>query len=230
VKKAAAKIKAKLKPVRLCGRMRAVLETDKESRYQDFLAAGSRLFSVRDYEDISVSAICQDAGLAKGTFYLYFDTKEDIFLELTLSQMKTWNEEINPALINLGTNPTPEQFAKVLSESFRSLPQLPRLLQMLHAILERNASEEAILKFKSVLAEKNEVQFGIVSRMYPQLPSEKIQLFMLFCQVTLIGTWQFANPPPRVRTIIEENGFERLLFDYETALFSQVSVFLAGLK
>lgn len=229
MKKAATKTK-KPKPVRLCSRIRAVLATDKESRYQDFLAAGSRIYSVKDFDDISVSSICQEAGLAKGTFYLYFDTKEDLFLELTLSQMTTWSEEINAVLINLGKNPTPEQFAKVLAESFRSLPQLPRLLQMLHAVLERNASEEAILRFKTTLAERNVVQSKIISNMYPKLSAEKVQLLMLFCQVALIGTWQFANPPARVRSIIEKNGFERFLFDYETALFSQVSVFLTGLK
>ncbi len=230
MKKAATKSRGKSKPAPLCSRIRAVLEKDKESRYQDFLAAGSRLYSLKDFEDISVSSICQEAGLAKGTFYLYFDTKEDLFLELTLSQMTIWSDTINVSLVDLGKNPGPEQFAKVLAESFRTLPQLPRLLQMLHAVLERNASEEAILRFKTTLAEKNEVQSAILSSMFPKLSAEKIHLLMLFCQVALIGTWQFANPPPRVRSILEKNGFERFLFDYEAALYSQVSVFLHGLK
>jgi AcrR family transcriptional regulator len=230
MKKAATKIRSKTKPARLCSRIRAVLETDKESRYQDFLAAGSRLYSVNDFEDISVSSICQEAGLAKGTFYLYFETKEDLFLELTLSLMTTWSDKINVALSALGKNPAPTSFAKALAESFRPLPQLPRLLQMLHSILERNASEEAILRFKTTLAENNAIQTDLVSKMYPKISPEKIQLLMLFCQVALIGTWQFANPPPRVRAILEKKGFERFLFDYETAILSQVSVFLTGLN
>jgi AcrR family transcriptional regulator len=230
MKKAATKNRGKAKPARLCSRIRAVLETDKESRYQDFLAAGSRLYRIKDFEDISVSSICQEAGLAKGTFYLYFDTKEDLFLELTLTQMTTWSEEINVVLFDLGENPKSASFAKALAESFRTLPQLPRLLQMLHTVLERNASEEAILRFKTTLAENNAVQTAIVSKLYPKLSPEKVQLLMLFCQVALIGTWQFANPPPRVRSILERKGFDRSLFDYETAILSQVSVFLTGLN
>ena len=144
--------------------------------------------------------------------------------------MTTWSEEINVVLFDLGENPKSASFAKALAESFRTLPQLPRLLQMLHTVLERNASEEAILRFKTTLAENNAVQTAIVSKLYPKLSPEKVQLLMLFCQVALIGTWQFANPPPRVRSILERKGFDRSLFDYETAILSQVSVFLTGLN
>lgn len=43
------------------------------------LAAGARLLETDHYRDLLVQAICEEAGVAKGTFYIYYDTK-DIFL------------------------------------------------------------------------------------------------------------------------------------------------------
>jgi AcrR family transcriptional regulator len=46
------------------------------------LAALARLLEQADFNDIKVEDITREAGLAKGTFFIYFKTKEDIVLEL----------------------------------------------------------------------------------------------------------------------------------------------------
>lgn len=46
------------------------------------LAAAERVFADHGYHDASVSRITDRAGVGQGTFYLYFDSKLDIFNEL----------------------------------------------------------------------------------------------------------------------------------------------------
>ncbi|MDR6904481.1 AcrR family transcriptional regulator [Agromyces sp. 3263] len=46
------------------------------------LAAAERVFAEHGYHEASVSRITDRAGVGQGTFYLYFDTKLDIFNEL----------------------------------------------------------------------------------------------------------------------------------------------------
>jgi AcrR family transcriptional regulator len=46
------------------------------------LRRAEEVFSRSGYHSASVSAICREAGLAHGTFYRYFDNKEDIFLRI----------------------------------------------------------------------------------------------------------------------------------------------------
>jgi AcrR family transcriptional regulator len=46
------------------------------------LAAAERVFADHGYHEASVSRITERAGVGQGTFYLYFDTKLDIFNEL----------------------------------------------------------------------------------------------------------------------------------------------------
>ena len=58
------------------------ISKSREDRRRDLLAAASRLFAARGMAAITVSDIADAAGVAKGTFYLYFDTKEDLLAAL----------------------------------------------------------------------------------------------------------------------------------------------------
>ena len=54
----------------------------RESRRQDILEAALRSFADKGYHGTHVSDIISAAGIARGTFYLYFEGKSAIFLEL----------------------------------------------------------------------------------------------------------------------------------------------------
>lgn len=54
----------------------------KEARRAQIKTNALTAFSERGYHDTTVSDVVRAAGVARGTFYLYFDGKEAIFLEL----------------------------------------------------------------------------------------------------------------------------------------------------
>lgn len=57
--------------------------TDRgEQRRRQLVEAATRVFAERGYHDTSVAAICERAGVAKGAVYWYFDSKEQLFLEV----------------------------------------------------------------------------------------------------------------------------------------------------
>lgn len=51
-------------------------------RREQILEASAAVFSRKGYRMASVSDIVEEAGIGRGTFYLYFDSKKEIFLEL----------------------------------------------------------------------------------------------------------------------------------------------------
>jgi len=63
---------------------RQLTDQGKE-RKQQLLDAARDLFAERGYHPTRVIDICQRAGVAKGLFYWYFETKEALFAELNRS-------------------------------------------------------------------------------------------------------------------------------------------------
>ena len=54
------------------------IETKKENKRKDLLNAAFDLFIANGFHNTSIADIVQKAGIAKGTFYLYFKDKTDI--------------------------------------------------------------------------------------------------------------------------------------------------------
>jgi len=53
-----------------------------EKRKQELLQIAYRMFISHGYENTSVDEIIEEAGIAKGTFYYYFETKEQLLEEV----------------------------------------------------------------------------------------------------------------------------------------------------
>ena len=53
-----------------------------DERRAQLLALGTRLFSTRSYEDISIDDVAEEAGISKGLLYHYFGGKREFYIEV----------------------------------------------------------------------------------------------------------------------------------------------------
>jgi AcrR family transcriptional regulator len=63
-------------------------EREKEQRQNDIIDAAERVFFSKGYSVATMDDISQEAELSKGTLYLYFNTKEELYLAVTLRGFK----------------------------------------------------------------------------------------------------------------------------------------------
>ena len=61
------------------------LPEDKQNRLMD---AASREFSAKPYNEASINKIIQEAGIPRGSFYMYFQDKEELFRYLVHGYME----------------------------------------------------------------------------------------------------------------------------------------------
>lgn len=80
------------RPVRV--RTRAVDAEDREQRRTMILDAAERLFATSPNRDISMAEVAARAGLAKGTVYLYFESKEVLLLSLHERRVEAFFSEL----------------------------------------------------------------------------------------------------------------------------------------
>lgn len=59
------------------------------------LRAATRSFSERDFDSTTVEDICAAAGVGRSTFYLYFDSKESLLIELARATARGVSSEVD---------------------------------------------------------------------------------------------------------------------------------------
>lgn len=75
------------------------LPEDKQNRLMD---AASREFSARPYNEASINKIIQDAGIPRGSFYMYFQDKEELFRYLVHGYVEQLLMVLEEALLRQG--------------------------------------------------------------------------------------------------------------------------------
>ena len=83
-----------------------------ERRKQDLLNIAYRMFIEKGYENTSVDDIITEAGIAKGTYYYYFESKEAT-LEAVIEMMIEKAENIAKAAL-MNPEPIPQKLASVV--------------------------------------------------------------------------------------------------------------------
>jgi AcrR family transcriptional regulator len=73
--------------------MRAKAETASEFRCAEILDAARQVFAKRGFNQATVDDIAEAAGVAKGTLYLYFRSKDDIYMAALKQGVALMNEE-----------------------------------------------------------------------------------------------------------------------------------------
>lgn len=58
------------------------------NRRRDILAAAERIFGIKGYSEASIDEIAVEAGVAKGSIYNYFKSKNDLFIQLFIEEME----------------------------------------------------------------------------------------------------------------------------------------------
>ncbi len=136
------------------------------------LNAAKKVFSERGYHNAQISHIIDEAGVARGTFYLYFKSKEEIFKELLEEVVAELKDRIRP--VELSKDPVEqvaENFERVIEFALEE-KELARI------VLQRNCDPglskiteeffEGVVNFISSSIEKG-ISMGLLRECSPEL-------------------------------------------------------------
>ncbi|MBE7637309.1 TetR family transcriptional regulator [Sneathiella sp. P13V-1] len=209
---------------------RAVSEQQKGVRRESVLSAARRLFIDAGFFDVSMSMIAKEAKVAKGTVYLYFKTKEEIFLELSKRDFEDWFDCLY-ARIEAESKPlTNRDFSDLFSETLRGRETAIRLMSLLHLVLEKNVSYDDVLEYKLALLQKSAKLSELVEETLPFLSKgEGIQLLAKIHSL-LIGWGQMCDVSPVVDQVLEHEMLADLRFDFHSHFTESLFLLLEGMK
>ncbi|PKN08984.1 MAG: hypothetical protein CVU70_03725 [Deltaproteobacteria bacterium HGW-Deltaproteobacteria-5] len=109
---------------------------EKENRKNSILKAARKLFFERGFKSVTVDLIAAKAEVSKGSIYLYFDSKEEIYTQILISANIERHKEIENFARQEGTaSELLLKYARVYVDFFLENNELFRILMtfMLHA-------------------------------------------------------------------------------------------------
>jgi AcrR family transcriptional regulator len=99
------------------GQQRARSAEAKAGRRRHILDCAAALCAHSGYDELAVADVAERAGLAKGTIFRYFPTKEDLGRALAELHLARWGDDLERRLGRLTGPPAPDAAARLLVAS-----------------------------------------------------------------------------------------------------------------
>ncbi|AVQ97566.1 hypothetical protein OBCHQ24_00205 [Oceanobacillus iheyensis] len=190
-------------------------QREKEWIQQDLLTKGRDLFVKRGLKKTSISDITKSVGIAQGSFYNFYESKEVLYLEILEQEEEKIREQLVLPFFQSG-NVTRESFKSFLMEAFSVMETNAFIRQLFdEGIMEsllRKLPEEKVahlvnsdVDFFTPLVEKLQRENVIVEEQSEVVIQLLRMVFLLFLQKQQIGEKHFAESMDLLLTFIS-NG------------------------
>jgi len=150
-----------------------------EKRKQELLQIAYRMFISRGYESTSVDDIIREAGIAKGTYYYYFETKEQM-LEEVIGMMIDRETEAAKQILKADL-PIPQKVVGIISSLRPGQEEMPiegALMQPENTVMHEKVRKLIIEKAVPLLSEV--VEEGIAQGVFScDCVSERVRMLLV---------------------------------------------------
>lgn len=191
---------------------RAIKEQDKLKKREAILNAAQALWVSNTGCISKMDELAKKSGVAKGTLYLYFSSKDEVLLALHERDLSLFFDRLiqragQPETIAI------DEFVDMFIDSIQSSPTFLPLSSYCYGMMEKQIPQEPALAFKVSMSHR----IGLaVQALKPQMPFIT-HLLMIQGYAMSIGLWQLIKPSP-----LNELEKEQGLFLYENPKLAEM--------
>lgn len=212
------------------GKQRARLGIEKVERKNDILLSAEKVFLANkaDLTKISVDAIVKNADLSKGTFYLYFKTKEEVYLDLLEKLFEEWFDSMKKAFRALKRNPEISQIVSALITYVLEHEYFIKLLSISTTVIERNINSDRLYTYKIKLQQMIFDLAEIIESRVTTIEIGQGAILLMRSYAILLGTWQVFEYPENMLTLFEKEELTFFKTNFPEQLKDSLSSFWKG--
>lgn len=171
------------------------VELNKQEKENRLLDTAFQLFTTKGMKKTSISDIVNNAGVAKGTFYLYFKDKYDIADKLIVTKTRELCQQAAYRMLAADIQGAENRVIFIMDDLINELAQTPMLLNFIHKNLSWGI-------FRSALTRAEEKQELASVEFFQRIFGEEIEHWkdlpvMLYIIIEMAGS--------TVHSIILEN-------------------------
>ncbi len=137
--------------------VRGVVGSRRKGKRDLILKAAEKVFAQKGFHPARVADIAREAGVAEGTIYIYFDSKEDLILNVFKEKLEEWMSGLKERLSRIES--AKEKLRAVIDTHFSVLYNNPHLAQLIQIELRacsafmRGGSAPEMRKYLGIIEE-----------------------------------------------------------------------------
>ena len=196
------------------GWQRARNSDQQKQRKKEIIDAVHQLYPQNDFDSLSLNAIAEAAGLSKTSLYLYFKTREEIFLEIFNSVYQNWISDVVQVMDELPADASPTEIAGAWIEASWNNQKMRSLTPMLQSTIETNVPKKALQKTVQMKIDSAKKLHGALLRFIPTITGQQSFELMLFVQ-HLYSQFVANDNNRRLHEALAEPEFAYLKVDFK---------------
>jgi AcrR family transcriptional regulator len=192
-----------------------------EERKEAILHTALILFQKNGLENVSLTDIAREVGLAKSNIYRYFESREHIYLVVLQRLAARFEQRLYPPLEKLKGKGTVAKVADIVTEAYIASPEYGELITVVNSVLEKRLTPPLVINFRAVFLERRKRLSAVLASALPGVTAEKMLPFTLHIFLHVPGLWTFCYPRPDSEKLLNEPKHRHLKFDFrqEMTLF-----------
>ncbi len=168
---------------------------DKERKYEMILTMTLQMYK-RDRCLHTAAQISKEVGIAKGTLYLYFHSKEEIYMELLWRNFRRWHEALRDFILD--QPPDADALVEYMCRSLADFTDFVDLITVASVMLEEHLSLEYLRAARLKRRQETERTCKLMTRSYSQWSETFCLQSMIRFYAYGIGYWRECLPSSRV--------------------------------
>ena len=205
---------------------RARTEDQKQERIEEVKQVTSELFAQHPYHEITISTIGENLGWTRANVYKYYNSKEEIFLELSADARDAYYKDLLKCF-SKNAFESKEEVAKKWANICNKNRAWATYGAILVSIVEENVSLERLKQFKksyydqlNVLCEEIAENVGV--------PQENFADFFSAIHYHACGLSGVCEQNPLVQQAIRELGIKKPAVNFKRDMQRFIEICLAG--
>jgi TetR/AcrR family transcriptional regulator len=200
------------------GQKRAITEEERAARRRQILNASAFLLERWSLDDVNVDRIADLAGVAKGTVYIYFRTREELVLEVFDLHHGVWLDALEAALRGLAGPLTPDEVGRMTVSTLLGTPLLFRLYGRINALYYGSVSAEAAHRFRMRQAQRIASIADALAGRLPDLTTARAERWLFRFEAYVAGIVPLAHLPRIIAETPDRPGAPPFDVDLEVEL------------
>ena len=176
-----------------------------EARKEEIIAACAALYEEKGFKETTIKDIGKAITLTRTGIYLYFETKEEIFLALLGREYDAWVSEMREVMGSKSAM-TRSCVAVVLARTLTNHPRLLRLLSMNLYEMEANSRPERLVEFKKSFGASLETVDLLLQQYIPDMNEEQRRKFVYAFFPFIYGIYPYTSVTEKQKTAMEQAG------------------------